>query len=60
MTKRAKRTPNATEGKGTTQSVDDADDRGDKYDDEDNIIPATDGPIVATGQDIASDLFIAE
>ena len=33
--KRAKRTPNATEGNGTPQSVDDADDGGDKYDDED-------------------------
>jgi len=36
--KRAKRTPNATEGKGTSQSVEDADDGGDKYDDEDDII----------------------
>ena len=52
--------PNATEGKGTSQSVDDADDYGDKYDDEDDVIPATGGPIVATGQDIASDMFIAE
>ncbi len=52
--------PNATEGKGTYQSVDDADDGGDKYDDEDDIIPATDGPMVVTDQDIASDWFIAE
>jgi hypothetical protein len=58
--KRTKRTPNATEGKGTYHSVEDADDGGDKYDDEDDIIPATDGPIVVTDQDIASDLFIAE
>jgi len=58
--KRVKRMPNATEGKGTYQSVDDADDGGDKYDDEDDIIPATNSPIVATGQDIALDLFIAE
>ena len=40
--------PNATEGKGTSQSVEDADDGGDKYDDEDDIIPATDGPIVVS------------
>jgi len=58
--KRAKRTPNATEGKGTYHSVEDADDGGDKYDDEDNIITATNGPIVVTDQDIVSDLFIAE
>ena len=56
--KRAKRTPNATEGKGS--SLYDADDGGDKYDDEDDIIPATDGPMVAADQDIAADLFIAE
>jgi len=58
--KRVKRMPNATEGNGTSQSVEDADDSGDKYDDEDDIIPATDVPIVTTDQDIASDLFIAE
>jgi len=58
--KRAKRMPNATEGKGNSQSVEDADDGGDKYDDEDDIIPATNGPIVVTDQDIASDLFIAK
>ncbi len=59
LAKRAKRTPNATEGKGS--SLYDADDGGDKYDDEDDIIPATDGPmVVAADQDIASDLFIAE
>jgi len=60
VAKRAERMPNATEGKGTSQSVDDADDGGDKYDDEDDIIPATNSPIVATGQDIVSDLFIAK
>jgi len=58
--KRSKRTPNTTEGKGTSQSFEDADDGGDKYDDEDDIIPATDGPIVVTDQDIASDFFTAE
>jgi hypothetical protein len=56
--KRAKRTQNATEGKGTSR--DDADDGGDKYDDEDDIIPATDGPMVTTHQDADADLFIAE
>ena len=34
-TKRAKRTPNATEGKGSSRSVD-TDDGGDKYDNEDD------------------------
>jgi len=57
--KRAKRMPKDTEGKGSSRSVD-ADDRGDKYDNEDNIIPATDGPIVTTAQDIAAELFVAE
>jgi hypothetical protein len=37
-----------------------ADDGGDKYDDEDDIILATDGPILTTAQDAAADLFIAE
>jgi hypothetical protein len=58
LAKRAKRTPNATEGKGS--SLYDADDGGDKYDDDDDIIPATDGPMVVTDQDIAADLLIAE
>ncbi len=58
--KRAKRTTNATEGKGSSQSVEDADDGGDKYDDEDDIIPATDGPVVNTAQDIEADIFIAQ
>jgi hypothetical protein len=57
--KRAKRTPNATEGKGSSQSVD-ADDGGNKYDDEDDIIPATNGPIVSTAHDIEADYFIAD
>jgi hypothetical protein len=52
--KRVKRTPNDTEGKGS--SLYDADDGGDKYDNEDNFIPATDGPI----QDAADNMFIAE
>jgi hypothetical protein len=57
--KRAKRTPNATvEGKGS--SLYDADDGGDKYDNDDDIIPATDGPMVTTAQDAADDMFIAE
>jgi len=56
--KRAKRTPNATEGKGS--SLYNADDGGDKYDDEDDIIPATACPVVTTAQDAAEDLFIAE
>jgi hypothetical protein len=34
-TKRAKRTPDATEGKGSSRSVD-TDDGGDKYDNEDD------------------------
>jgi len=59
LAKRAKRTPNATEGKGSSL-YEDTDDGGDKYDDEDDIIPATDGPMVVTDQDIAVDLFIAE
>jgi hypothetical protein len=58
LAKRAKRTLNATEGKGS--SLYDTDDGGDKYDDEDDIIPATDGPMVVTDQDIAADLLIAE
>jgi hypothetical protein len=53
--KRAKRTPNNTEGKGS--SLYDADDGGDKYDNEDEFIPATDGPIQ---QDAVDDIFIAE
>ncbi len=49
----------AREGKGS--SLYDADDGGDKYDEEDDIIPATDGPrMVTTGQDIAADLLVAE
>jgi hypothetical protein len=59
VAKRAKRTTNATEGKGSFHSVD-ADDGCDKYDDEDDIIPATDGPIVSTAHDIEADYFIAE
>jgi hypothetical protein len=58
VAKRAKRTPNATEGKGS--SLYDADDGGDKYDNEDNFIPATNGPISTTAQDAADDMFIAE
>ncbi len=58
--KRAKMMPNATEGKGSSRSVDNADDGGDKYNDEDDIIPATDGPVLTTAQDVAADLFIAE
>jgi hypothetical protein len=58
--KRAKRTP-ATKGKGTFCSVDDNDDDGgDKYDDEDDIIPATNGPILTTAQDATVELFISE
>jgi hypothetical protein len=53
--KRAKRTPNNTEGKGS--SLYDADDGSDKYDNEDEFIPATDGPIQ---QDAVDDIFIAE
>ena len=54
--KRAKRTPNNTEGKGS--SLYDADDGGaDKYDNEDDFIPATDGPIQ---QDAVDDMLIAE
>jgi hypothetical protein len=49
-------TPNNTEGKGTSDSVD-ADDGGDKYDNEDDFIPATDGPIQ---QDAVGDMLIAE
>ena len=56
--KRAKRMPN-TEGKVSFHSVDD-EDGGDKYDDEDDNIPATNGPIVSTGHDIEVDYFIAE
>jgi hypothetical protein len=37
-------TPNNTEGKGSSDSVD-ADDGADKYDNEDDFIPATDCPI---------------
>ena len=48
---------NATEGKGS--SIYNADDGGDKYDDEDDIIPATTGPIESTAQDIEADYFIA-
>jgi len=58
--KRAKRMPNPTEGKGSSCSVDNANDGCDKYDDEDDIIPATDGPILTTAQDAAPELFIAE
>ena len=58
--KRAKRTPNDTEGKGSFHSVD-ADDGGDKYDDDDDVIPATDDPIVSTtAHDIMADYFIAQ
>ena len=57
--KRAKRTPNVTEEKGSSRSVENADDGGDKNDNEDNIIPATDGPIMTTAQDIAVEFFIA-
>ena len=46
--KRAKRTPNTTEGKGSFCSVDDADDGGDKYDSEDDIIPAATGCPILT------------
>ena len=56
--KRAKRTPNATEGKGS--SLYDADDGGDKYDNDDDFIPATNGPILTTAQDAVDDMFIAE
>jgi hypothetical protein len=52
--KKTKRTPNDTEGKGS--SLYDANDGGDKYDNEDNFIPATNGLI----QDAADDMFIAE
>jgi len=55
-TKRAKMTPNNAEGKGSSDSVD-ADDGADKYDNEDDFIPATDGPIQ---QDAVGDMFIAE
>jgi hypothetical protein len=48
-------TPNNTEGKGSSDSVD-ADDGADKYDNEDDFIPATDGPI----QDAVDDMKIAE
>jgi hypothetical protein len=51
--------PNATEGKGSSHSVD-ADNGGDKYDDEDDIIPATNGLLFTTAQDIEADYFIAE
>ena len=57
--KRAKRTTNATEGKGSFDSVD-ADDGGDKYDDDNDIIPATNGPVVYSAQDIEADVFIAQ
>jgi hypothetical protein len=57
--KRAKRMPKGTEGKGSSCSVD-ADDGGDKHENEDDIIPATDCPIVTTAKDIAAELFIAE
>jgi hypothetical protein len=53
--KRAKMTPNNTEGKGS--SFYDADDGGDKYDNEEDFIPATDGPIQ---RDAVDDMFIAE
>jgi hypothetical protein len=56
--KRVKRTPNANEGKGS--SLYDTDDGGDKYDNEDDFIPATNGPILTTAQDAADDMFIAE
>ena len=59
--KRAKRMSNATEGKGSSCSVDGADDGGDEYDSEDDNIPAaTNGPILTTAQDTAAELFIAE
>ena len=48
-----------TEGKVSFHSVDD-EDGGDKYDDEDDNIPATNGSIVSTGHDIEVDYFIAE
>ena len=54
--KRAKMTPNNTEGKGSSL-YDADDDGGDKYDNEDDFIPATDGPIQ---QDAVDDMFIAE
>ena len=56
--KRAKMTTNVTVGKGS--SLDDADDGGDKYDDEDDIIQDTDGTMVVTDRDIAADLIFAE
>jgi hypothetical protein len=57
-TKRAKRTPNATERKGSYPY--DSDDGGDKYYNEDDFIPATNGHISTTAQDAADDMFIAE
>ncbi len=56
-TKRAKMTPNNTEGKGSSL-YDADDDGGDKYDNEDDFIPATDGPPIQ--QDAVDDMFIAE
>jgi hypothetical protein len=56
--KRAKRMPNATEGKGS--SLYNADDGGDKYDNDDDFIPATNSPIWTTAQDAADDMFTAE
>ena len=58
--KRAKRAPKATEEKESSSSVGNADDGGDKYVDEDDVNPATDGPILTTAQDAAVELFIAE
>ncbi len=48
-----------TEGGGSSHSVD-ADDGSDKYDDEDDIISATNGPLLTTAHDIEADYFIAE
>ncbi len=55
-----KRTPNATATEGKGSSLYDADDGGDKYDNDDDFIPATDGPISITAQDTVDDMFIAE
>ena len=48
-----------TQGKGTSWPIDDIDDDGDKYDDDDDLIPVTDGPIFATAQDAEEELVIA-
>ena len=48
-------------GTGTSGSLDDNDDDHhlDKYDDEDDYIPVTNGPIFDTSQDAENELFIA-